>query len=341
MQEEKAQREAAEARAADLQRAMQEQQAAAAAAAAASLAAELAKRQAVEVELAAARQQVSAAGDSAAAAQQQLQAEVAELKGKLEKLEKQKADLEVRSRGSARRSQHLAPGCTRGSRPLPPALYCSGASCLRLLVGTPQIVVGPWSPCPPPPQARAQATEADLHKRLNNAVAQRNAAREEALMLSAQLKKLEEDVEAGRLVVPVAVGAAAAAGMATPPPAAAAAAAAAQPPGSDEGMMDRMRRFMQQIPGTSPLRDVATPVGGWTGREGGEARLCRSKSSLAECALVCRLFGLVVCQPLLLPAVRCRLSIGPPCKLTPLLAPCAPALAALQASGWRAPPPSR
>ncbi|KAL4445379.1 hypothetical protein ABPG77_011204 [Micractinium sp. CCAP 211/92] len=209
--EEKAQREAAEAKVADLQRAMKEQQAAAAAAAAAALAAEVAQRQALEAELAAARQQVAAAGDSAAAAQQQLQGEVAELKGKLEKLEKQRADLE----------------------------------------------------------ARAQATEADLHNRLNNAVAQRNAAREEALMLSAQLKKLEEDLEAGRLVAPEAAGAAAAAaaaagmaGMETPPPAAAAVAAAdAQPPGSDEGMMDRMRRFMQQIPGTSPLREVATPVG--------------------------------------------------------------------------------
>lgn len=86
-------------------------------------------------------------------------------------------------------------------------------------------------------------------------------------MLSAQLKKLEEDLEAGRLVAPAVVGAAAAAGMATPPPAAAAAAAAAQPPGSDEGMMDRMRRFMQQIPGTSPLREVATPVGEQDRRE--------------------------------------------------------------------------
>ncbi len=132
----------------------------------------------------------------------------------------------------------------------------------------------PPPPPPPPLQAPAQATEADLHNRLNNAVAQRNAAREEALMLSAQLKKLEEDLEAGRLVAPEAAGAAAAAaaaagmaGMETPPPAAAAVAAAdAQPPGSDEGMMDRMRRFMQQIPGTSPLREVATPVGEWAER---------------------------------------------------------------------------
>lgn len=81
-------------------------------------------------------------------------------------------------------------------------------------------------------------------------------------MLEAKLKQLQDDVEAGRLA-PVAPGgagaaaaAAAAAGMATPPPGAAGA--------MDEGMMDRMRRFMQQIPGSSPLRDgtpMATPSG--------------------------------------------------------------------------------
>lgn len=263
VQEEKAQREAAEAKVADLQRAMKEQQAAAAAAAAAALAAEVAQRQALEAELAAARQQVAAAGDSAAAAQQQLQGEVAELKGKLEKLEKQRADLEVRSSSGGSR------GCCAAG-PLRRASWLS--TCLLPLACLPPaapLLAPQANACavpPPPLQARAQATEADLHNRLNNAVAQRNAAREEALMLSAQLKKLEEDLEAGRLVAPEAAGAAAAAaaaaGMATPPPAAAAVAAAdAQPPGSDEGMMDRMRRFMQQIPGTSPLREVATPVG--------------------------------------------------------------------------------
>ena len=35
--------------------------------------------------------------------------------------------------------------------------------------------------------------------RLNNAVKQRNAAREEALLASEKLKKLEEDLESGRL----------------------------------------------------------------------------------------------------------------------------------------------
>lgn len=47
-------------------------------------------------------------------------------------------------------------------------------------------------PSPPPrPQSKAQAEKADLMNRLNNAVAQRNAAREEALMLEAKLKQLQ------------------------------------------------------------------------------------------------------------------------------------------------------
>lgn len=41
------------------------------------------------------------------------------------------------------------------------------------------------------PQSKAQAEKADLMNRLNNAVAQRNAAREEALMLEAKLKQLQ------------------------------------------------------------------------------------------------------------------------------------------------------
>lgn len=109
-------------------------------------------------------------------------------------------------------------------------------------------------------QAKAQAEKQDLLNRLNNAVAQRNAAREEALMLEAKLKQVQDDVESGRLQpaggMAAAAAAAAAAGMATPPGGAAGM--------TDEGMMDRMRRFMQQIPGTSPMRDgtpLATPSG--------------------------------------------------------------------------------
>ena len=55
----------------------------------------------------------------------------------------------------------------------------------------------------------------DLMNRLNNAVKQRNAAREEALLASEKLKKLEEDLEAGRLqMASPAVAAAAAAALA-------------------------------------------------------------------------------------------------------------------------------
>lgn len=53
--------------------------------------------------------------------------------------------------------------------------------------------------CPPPPrvQNKAQAQVSDLMNRLNNALAQRNAAREEALMVEARLKQLHEEMEAG------------------------------------------------------------------------------------------------------------------------------------------------
>ena len=168
-----------------------------------------------------------------------------------------------------------------------------------------------WPALHPPAhlQSKAQAEKADLMNRLNNAVAQRNAAREEALMLEAKLKQLQvcgenlddsglgawqawcavgqvhlccfpsapttapasapvqDDMQSGRLA-PVAAGGvagataaaaavASSAGLVTPPPAAA-------PAAGDEGMMDRMRRFMQQIPGTSPMgTPLATPSGGW------------------------------------------------------------------------------
>lgn len=82
-------------------------------------------------------------------------------------------------------------------------------------------------------------------------------------MLEAKLKQVQEEVAAGRLL-PAAGAAASAAGagaatptgMVTPQPATA--------PASEEGVYDRMRRFMQQIPGASPGRDgtpMATPLG--------------------------------------------------------------------------------
>jgi hypothetical protein len=96
-----------------------------------------------------------------------------------------------------------------------------------------------------------------------------DAAREEALMLEAKLKQLENDMEAGRLQH-VGGAAAANAGMLTPQATVPAVTVA------EEGMLDRMRRYMQQIPGsTSPVRDAGsvagtpmpTPAGGcWFGR---------------------------------------------------------------------------
>ena len=57
--------------------------------------------------------------------------------------------------------------------------------------------------------------------RLNNAVKQRDSAREEALLSKEELKKLQEDVESGALVPKAAVTAAAAAAALAAPPAAA------------------------------------------------------------------------------------------------------------------------
>ena len=109
-------------------------------------------------------------------------------------------------------------------------------------------------------------------------MAQRNAAREEALMLEAKLKQLQDDMESGRLLPAAgaaAASAAAAAGMLTPPPAGA---------GADEGMMDRMRRFMQQIPGSSPIRDGSTPMATPSGecRCGRPARACWMSNKKAQ-----------------------------------------------------------
>ena len=97
-QEEKTQREAAEARASELQQSVEARLQEAAAVAAAAAAAGLVQRQAAEAELAAARQQLAAATESDAAAQQQRSAEVSELKGRLAALEKHKAEAEVCAR---------------------------------------------------------------------------------------------------------------------------------------------------------------------------------------------------------------------------------------------------
>jgi myosin V len=90
-------------------------------------------------------------------------------------------------------------------------------------------------------QAKAGAQVKDLLNRLNNAVKQRNAAREEALLAGQKLQKLEEDIESGALqvagAVPPAVqphaaagyGGASLGGPVTPPAEPGASAASAQP----------------------------------------------------------------------------------------------------------------
>ncbi len=53
-------------------------------------------------------------------------------------------------------------------------------------------------------QSKAAATKEDLMTRLSNAVKQRDAAREEALLAVEKLNKLQEDMEAGVLLPPAA-----------------------------------------------------------------------------------------------------------------------------------------
>ena len=90
--------------------------------------------------------------------------------------------------------------------------------------------------------------------RLHNALAQRNAAREEALMVGAKLKQMQEELESGHLV-PAGAAAAAAAGAA----AAAVTPTGAEGPAEEGTTLDRMRRYMQTFPGFSPSKEGAVP----------------------------------------------------------------------------------
>ncbi|KAK9836002.1 hypothetical protein WJX81_005192 [Elliptochloris bilobata] len=93
-------------------------------------------------------------------------------------------------------------------------------------------------------ETKAVGVKADLMTRLGNAIKQRDAAREEALLAAEKLNKLQEDLDAG-LLTPAQPAA---------PAAAAVPAAAATPPGTDagaldvrlyqEGMLDRARKYM-------------------------------------------------------------------------------------------------
>jgi myosin V len=86
-------------------------------------------------------------------------------------------------------------------------------------------------------QSKASGQVKDLLNRLNNAVKQRNAAREEALLASQNLKKLEEDIEVGALQPAPAAAAAAQQPLAATPPAT----AAGSPMGADSGASASVR----------------------------------------------------------------------------------------------------
>ncbi|CAL5219117.1 g891 [Coccomyxa viridis] len=94
-------------------------------------------------------------------------------------------------------------------------------------------------------ESKAAATKEDLMTRLSNAVKQRDAAREEALLAAEKLNKLQEDLDAGLLQQP-------APAAATPPlpsmPSAGQAAALTPPAyaggATEPGMLERARKYM-------------------------------------------------------------------------------------------------
>lgn len=89
----------------------------------------------------------------------------------------------------------------------------------------------------------------DLMNRLNNAVAQRNEAREEALMSSAKLKQLQEEISAGRISTP-GVGSGHLVATATP--------TTATPPPASGSVFERLQQKMYPSPGRE--NTMPTPI---------------------------------------------------------------------------------
>ena len=228
-QEEKGQREAAESRVAELEQGTAARIAELEAAKAAALAAAVAARAAAEGTVAELRAELASVSESAASAQAALTQELGQLKSRAAGLEAQRADIQVR------RGEGMA-GC--------PGQCCFLQSHTEL---TPT-----WSAAP---QAKAAAQVEDLMTRLNNAVSQRNAAREELLMAQAKLKQLQEDIDTGRVQVARGAPASPESGHLIPSVGGM----------QEEGVLDRMKRYMQGIPGASPIRDQnggITPLNG-------------------------------------------------------------------------------
>ncbi|KAL6769329.1 MYO1 [Auxenochlorella protothecoides x Auxenochlorella symbiontica] len=108
-------------------------------------------------------------------------------------------------------------------------------------------------------ERRAAGQAADLMSRLNNALAQRNAAREEALMVEARLKSvLEEEgrgVRSASGALAVAVPGGTPVNLGPGPEATPGTAPARAAPAEEGGVFDRVRRYM-----TSPSREPGTPA---------------------------------------------------------------------------------
>jgi len=123
--------------------------------------------------------------------------------------------------------------------------------------------------------AKSQAE--DLMGRLNNALAQRNEAREQALMAEARVKQLQEDIESGKLMP---AGVLAAAGGVGGHLIAASPSQMGSGPQGEEGMMDRVRRYMTAVPGASP--GAVAGAAGAGGQQEGMSEMDRRQRELYQ-----------------------------------------------------------
>ena len=177
-QEERASRETAEVLLAAAQEESERSLAEVQAGMQAQLAAEVAAHATTQEQLAAVKKQVASLNTAAEAARAQLQAHSISSQQRTAQFERQKADLEVRYPGIAGRSGQIL-----GLYTCVPCSWAEpGSSYVTCRV-----------------QAAAAAVKTDLMNRLNNAIKQRDAAREEALLATQKLNQFQEELDSGAL----------------------------------------------------------------------------------------------------------------------------------------------
>ena len=177
LREEKTAREFAEKRAEEAINATTQQETAAKAVIMGELKRERAAREALTAEVAKLRADGAAMKKAAAAEQTLLAAQAVELQAKVTQFEQQAKEIEV---------CYYALTITT----IPSCIICQRVLIVQLFFQT-----------PPSLQNKAQMELEDLMKRLNNAVSQRNDAREEAVMASAKLKQIQDDMASGKVAL--------------------------------------------------------------------------------------------------------------------------------------------